>query len=186
MQIRNVKFYKNIDWETYINMPGKSFSWLKNEGAGIGESEGIRIGKLVHTYLLKPTEYNYEQADIVIPIARVLVEHYNTIIKWAECETGATADFIVDGLLMPYRGMADMNIFKHLVVDFKVLGNDLKYAMERFMYKDQIRGYMLPFEAPLGLIIAYNKKTKKVQTESVGQDIRWWTYKVKQYGNICN
>lgn len=182
MQVLDVRYYKDIPWEDYLALPGKSFSGIKNEGVDIGYSTGIKIGKLVHTYLLKPKEYNYEESDIVIPIARALVSVYNSIIKHAEVEIAATSKFVLEGLMMPHKGLADMAIRRHLVLDFKILAGDLKPYLERFKYPDQVRGYMLPFEAPLGLIVAFNKKTKQVQMEPVGQNITWWAHQIKKYG----
>lgn len=182
MQINNVQYHPDIPWEDYLKLPGYSFSGLKNQGVDILPSEGIAIGKLVHTYLLKPKEYNYERHEIVIPIARELVKYYNSIIRFAEVEVGVTSNFCVDGLCMPHKGLADMAIRKHLIVDYKILAGDLQYYLKTFLYAEQLRGYMLPFEAPIGLIIAYNKRTKKVQREVIGQDPRWWIYKIKQYG----
>lgn len=179
MQVLNVKFHEDIAWDDYKVMPGKSFSWLKSEGEPIPESPGMHIGKLVHTYLLKPKEYNFEEADIVIPIARELIKLNLPAMK---LEVGVTATFLVEGLKMEWRGMPDAHLFKHVVVDYKVLAGDLDAYNKRFMYPEQLRGYMLPVEAPIGIIIAWNKKTKKVQTHTIGQDVRWWSYKVKQYG----
>lgn len=177
--VKNVKYHPNIEWEDYLNLPGYSFSYLKNDGAAINVGDGIRIGKAVHTYLLKPKEYNWEHADIVIPIARRLKDFY---IPGMEVECGITAEFHYDGLFMPYRGMPDEHMKKRLVIDYKIINGDLGGYVKNFKYDEQLRGYMMPPECPLALIIAYNKKTKAVQTEIIKPDPRWWIYKIKQYG----
>lgn len=182
MQVLNVKFHE-VDWDHYCTLPGKSFSWLKNEGTVIPESEGIRIGKLTHTYVLKPKEYNYEQADIVIPIARELVRFFPPLLlNRMTSEMGVTAIFETEGLAMDWRGMIDLHLYGQLVVDFKIIAGDLKHYIETFKYDHQIIGYGLPVRAPYRLIIAFNKKTKRIQTHQVQLDLRWWQYKVKQYG----
>lgn len=185
MKVTNVNYYPNIPWEDYCKLPGKSFSWLKNEGKEIANTEGIHIGKLVHTYLLKPNEYNYEMPDVVIPIARELIKFYKEIVYVSQVEIGMTANFIYEGLIMPYKGMADMLIKKYIVVDFKVLAGDLDWYIKNYHYEEQLRGYMLPGQAPIGMIIAFNKKTKQPQLRVVDQNIGWWVYKIKQYGTVC-
>lgn len=182
MLVSNVKFHEGINWDQYKVLPGISFSWLKTEGQPIPESEGMHIGKLVHTYLLKPKEYNFEHAEIVIPIASKLISFGGESFRLMKPELGITATFCVEGLYFNWRGMPDNHIFRQIVVDYKIIAGDLKGYVDKFKYDEQLRGYMLPVEAPIGLIIAYNKKTKNIQTHSIGQDVRWWSYKVKQYG----
>lgn len=186
MQVSNVKYYPNYNWDDYTKLPGLSFSFLKNDGASIEETPGMRLGKLVHTYLLKPKEYNWENAEMVIPIAKVLMRYNLTTAMVPEC--GITADFEHEGLIMHWRGMPDLHRVGALVSDFKILAGDLSGYLKRLLYEEQLRGYGLPIRAPLGLIIGFNKKSQRVQTHVVKPDPRWWIYKIKQYGKpqpIC-
>lgn len=181
--VQNVKLHPNILWEDYLKLPGKSFSGLKNAGAEIPESEGIRIGRLVHSYLLKPKEYTWEMADVVVPIARELMSFIKPeLMLMMRMECGVTCNFVHEGLSMLYKGLLDAHIPKVLLVDFKVLGSDLDNAIKFFRYDEQVRGYALPIEVDTRMIISFNKKTRMVQSKCITYDPRWWCYQVKRWG----
>ena len=70
MQILNTQYYHNLDFEDYLKMPGTSYSSIKGfEGE---PTEGMKLGSRVHAYLNEPKEYDWQQVDIVIPIATAL------------------------------------------------------------------------------------------------------------------
>lgn len=181
LQVSNIQFHPEIDWPDYCKLPGKSFSWLKSEGVDIPDSEGIRLGKSVHTYLLKPKEFNwdYENAGIVREIAGKLKDYY---IPGGVVECGITARFEYEGLYMDWRGMPDWHLKNILTIDYKVIAGDLDRYVERFLYDHQLSGYMLPTKCPDGMIVAWNKVAKKVQTKLIKPDPRWWIYQVKKHG----
>ncbi len=185
MNVSQVKFYPELPWDDYLKTPGWSFSGIKNDGRvePMLESEGMRIGKLVHTYLLKPELYDYNDAGIVVPIARELNRKCGYgLIRNLEKECAVTARFEFEGLYMDYKGLIDTHLKKIIVIDFKVLAGDLDGYIARFHYDHQLIGYGAPVEAKQRLIIAFNKKTKLVQTKFISYDPRWWQYQIKKYG----
>lgn len=166
-------------------MPGKSFSGLKSNGVPIPESEGMRLGKLVHTYLLKPKEYTWEQPEVVVPIARKMVSVIGTaLIPVLEAECAITAKFVHEDITLDWKGMPDLHLKKVIVIDFKVIAGDLKSYIKTFGYDNQLIGYGAPIEAANRLIVAFNKKTQAVQTEFISYDPRWWQYQIKKYGYV--
>lgn len=174
MEVTNVIFYDEMPWESYIALPGLSFSGLKDFKAD-PNSTGIRIGSLVHKYTLKPKEYNYEHADVVIPISRELIKFITpALLQRAKCECPITADLIFNGFILKWRGMPDMFLINSLVIDLKVIEGDLEAYCAYFNYPNQLRGYMKPVGASMGLIIAWSKKKKKVQTKIILPDDSWW------------
>lgn len=183
LTIQNVKLYPEIEWDNYCSLKGKSFSGIKHSGVDIPETMGIKIGKLVHSYLLKPKEYTWEMSEVVVPIARTLMSFVKPeLMLMMKMECGVTADFIHEGMTMPYKGLLDAHIAKLLLIDFKVLSGDLDNAVKFFRYDEQTRGYALPIETDTIMIISYNKKTKQVQHKFISYDPRWWCYQVKRYG----
>lgn len=181
MTASNIKFFPDLNWDSYCKTEGYSFSWLKNEGAPLEVTNGIKIGKLIHTYLLKPAEYDWSEPEIIMPIAKKLID-FKIQVNNSLTECAMTCDLEHEGLTMKWKGMADDLIKKLLVIDYKVIAGDLDRYIKMFFYDHQIRGYMFPPECPDGLIIAFNKKIGKVQTAWVKPDPRWWIYKIKQYG----
>jgi hypothetical protein len=164
-----------------VATPGKSFSGIK--GNVIEETEGMRIGKHVHTYLLKPSEYNWEMADVVVPIAKRFVEFLGVhVIRMLDVECAVTADMTWEGLTMKYKGLMDMHLKDVIIIDFKILAGDLNAAIKHFLYDQQLIGYGAPINAKKRLIISYNKKTKLIQTAFIEYDPRWWQYQIKRYG----
>jgi hypothetical protein len=185
IDIRNVQHHPTVSWEQYLQMPGISFSGLK---PFVGkETYGMRIGKLVHTYILKPKEYNYEEYDIVRPIASKLIDYVGfDILKHSIAEQPMTADFECDGFRFKWKGIPDMRIPKILIADFKVWKGDPSYFIQRFNTPEQLRGYMMPDEIDLGLIIPINPITRKVQVIPVTQDTRFWENTILTRGEIIN
>lgn len=173
IEVKNVKHYPNADWEEYLKLDGTSFSGLKNFSGEI--SYGMKIGKLVHTYLLKPKEYNYEEYKIVRPLASKLIDYVGMdILKECLVEQPITADLEADGFRFKWKGVPDLRMPKIVAIDFKVLGFDLEAAAQRFNYPEQLRGYMMPEETELGLIISVNRNTLKPQALPVIQNTDWW------------
>jgi hypothetical protein len=184
MIIENVIVHHGISFEDYLQIPRISFSSLKD--APVNESVGMRIGSLVHRYLLKPKSYRYEEADIVIPISQALVSFVGReLIQFMIAEVPVTADFIWEGFRLRWKGVPDLRYAQVVVVDFKVIKEGtLKGYCDRFGYREQIRGYMMPFGVDLGLIIAYNRKTKKVEIEAVDKSSLWWQAVTMSHGEV--
>lgn len=183
IQVEDRKLHNLLSREEYLKLPGLSFSMLKDQV--IPETPGIRIGTLVHKYILKPKEYNYEEYDIVEPIARELIKYVGlNILINALCEVGVTATFILDGFTFLWKGIPDIGILNEIVIDFKIINGSLESYIKTFNYKNQLRGYMHGFGARVGIIIAWNKVKKIVEVAYVDRDDRWWGEIIRTRGSI--
>lgn len=183
MTVANTQYYPGIDFDTYLKMPGISFSGLKGE---IPVSSGMRLGSLVHTYLNEPAKYQFEQADIVIPIATALRARLGSAFKYLQKEVAFISEFTHNDLKLLYKGRADCLSIGKIVVDFKILAGALDPAIERFGYRDQISGYCLATGCKVGLIIAYNKAQKKVEVKSIKPCETFWGYTTARMGEpVC-
>lgn len=175
LQVTDRKFHNCESREDYLKLPGISFSQLKNKT--FVETEGMKIGTLVHKYLLKPKEYNYEQHEIVIPVANALINKIGwTILNNALCEVPVTAKFTFQGKVFEWKGIPDIPILDTIVIDIKVIKGKLHNYLKLFNYPNQLRGYMKGFNAPIGLIVSGNrtKKPVEVETHIVHPDDAWW------------
>lgn len=180
MTITNTEYHRDLSFEDYLNLPGTSFSGIKGfEG---DPTPGMRLGTRVHAYLNEPKKYDWQQAALVTPIAKELRAYLGESFKYLEKEIAFTADFMHNGMLLKYKGRADMLKIGRLVVDIKVLSGSLTAAIERFGYARQVSGYCLATGAVLGLIVAYNKQKQKVEVKSIKPSADWWEYQCVRLG----
>lgn len=185
MQIENRHLHHCIEREDYLKLPGTSFSMLKGEK--IQETPGMRIGTLVHRYILKPELYNYEEYDIVRPAASKLIEIVgHSILNNAVTEVPITAILKHEGFSFDWKGIPDIFIINNLVVDFKIINGNLTNYIKAFNYKNQLRGYGNGANSQLMLILAYNKKSCKVEHYFVDVNNSWWENIVVTMGKVIN
>lgn len=180
MQVRNVKYYRGQDFAAYLAMPGVSYSGLKD--IPVPQSAGVSIGTRVHNYILEPEKFDWTDAGIVRKIASALREYMGPAADFLESEVAFTADFSHNGMVLQYKGRADKLKIGRLVVDFKILAGSLPGAIDRFGYDKQLSGYCLATGSPLGLIIAYNKSRKQVETHLLGPSAEFWEYTTVRMG----
>ena len=180
MIVKNVEYFRGQPVSDYLAMPGTSFSSMKGE---ITPSAGMMLGTRVHNYINEPEKYDWEQVDEVRKISAHLRKYLGDAIKYLESEIAVTADFIHNGLVMKYKGRIDRLKIGRLVIDFKILSGPLEGACKQFGYPDQISGYCIPTECPRGLILAYNKRTKKIETKIINPNVAFWEYQVLRWGN---
>lgn len=183
IKITNTQLHPDISWDDYLKLDGTSFSGMKGFAGKI--TYGMRIGSLVHTYLLKPKEYNYEEYDIVRPLASKLVDYVGMdIIKAAIAEVPMTSNFELEDFRFKWKGIPDLKMPGVVTIDFKIIKGDLEYLCNRFNYPEQIRGYMLPDNTDLGLIIAIDRDSKRVTVKPINKDQRWWQNTILSRGEV--
>jgi hypothetical protein len=180
MQIINTKYYLDLPFEDYLQMPGTSYSSIKGfEGE---PTEGMKLGTRVHAYLNEPKEYDWQQAEIVIPIATALRAYLGDAFHFLDKEVAFTSTFIHNGMKLAYKGRADMMKIGRIIVDLKILSGSLQQAIERFGYERQISGYCLATGSKLGLIIAWNKLQKKVEVKAIKPNPAFWEFQCVRMG----
>jgi len=180
MIVSNVQYYRDQDFDAYAQMPGISFSGLKE--IPVPQSAGVSLGTRVHSYILEPKKFDWSDAGVVRKIAEALRKYMGSAMDVLESEVAFTADFCHNGLVMPYRGRADKLKAGVIVCDFKILSGGLAVACERFGYDDQLSGYCLATNSPFGLIVAYNKSRQQVETKIIQPETSFWEYQVARLG----
>jgi hypothetical protein len=180
MQVLNTQYYHNLPFEDYLKMKGTSYSSIKGfEGE---PTEGMKLGTRVHAYLNEPDKYDWQQADIVVPVATQLRAYLGDSFHYLEKEVAFTSNFIHNGMKLAYKGRADMMKAGRIIVDLKVLAGPLPAAIIRFGYERQISGYCLATSAKMGLIVAWNKLQKKVEVRAIKPDAAFWEYQTVRMG----
>ena len=179
MQVTNTIYYSDQDFADYLKLPGTSFSSLKGE---IPVSAGMALGSRIHAYLNEPGKYDWRDAEMVLPIAKVLRSHVGDAFQYLQKEVAFTSIFEHNGMELKYKGRADLLKAGRIVIDFKILAGSLGAAIERFGYDKQLSGYCLGTGSPLGLIIAYNKSSRKVEVKTVKPSCDFWEYQTVRLG----
>jgi hypothetical protein len=180
VQITQTKYYHNLPFEEYLQMPGTSYSSIKGFEGEL--TEGMKLGTRVHNYLNEPETYDWQQADMVIPIATQLRAYLGDAFKYLDKEVAFHATFLHNGMKLLYKGRADMMKARRIIVDLKVLSGPLPSAVSRFGYDRQISGYCLATGCNMGLILAWNKLQKKVETKVIRPSADFWEYQVVRMG----
>lgn len=180
MQVANRRIYTDLEWAAYVALPGYSFSYLRNPD-GVPPTPKMRFGKLVDRYLFTPEKYNGEQRELVVPVAKVLRDALGPALTHGQRQLMMTADFIHEGLTMPYRGATDLKIGK-LIVDVKVSELPLVKAIQYFRYDWQVTGYAAGTGSTDAMIISIHPRTHKVSKLMVPLVYDWWEHKIKEYG----
>lgn len=187
MEVKNLRIHQNMPFEDYLNLEGTSYSTIRGAGVGIiSVTKKMELGKQVHAYLLTPKEYNYENHDLVFPIASALQKQLGSLVKYMQPELSFQADFCSNGFVMPYKGRADIPILfagkYKIVIDIKVSEMPLKKAIEYFRYDYQVSGYCIGLNAEAGMIISIHPKTKLITMANIPIDDQFWDYNVRQKG----
>ncbi len=179
MKITNVQYYHGLNFEEYLRLPGTSFSSLKDS---IPATTGMQLGSRVHQYVNEPKEYDWENVNEVKAIATALRAYIGEAFQYLQKEVAFTAEFHHNGMMLIYKGRADMLFVNKIVIDLKVLAGSLPQYIKMFGYDRQISGYCLPPNCPIGLIVAYNKQLKKVETQRIVPDAKYWEFITVQKG----
>jgi hypothetical protein len=192
MKIYNTQYYRDVDFDDYRRMPGISYSSLRDFN---GEpTPAMSLGTKVHQFLLEPHMYKYDDIAVVKPIAVEIRNYLGEAFSVFEKELSFTATFTHNGMMMPYKGRADLIKVGKLLVDIKVSNMYLHKGVAHFGYEKQLAGYCLATgtvgEIPNGLaaiIVSYNKVTRRVERhlikrEDIVKQVPFWEYQVARNG----
>lgn len=181
MIISDLKYYHNLDFDQYIALPGFSFSGFKGD---VPDSPGLRLGHMVHTYLLEPTrfDWNHSHMNEVKRIAAAIRGKLGVLLPTMQKELSITANFHHNGLTLPYKGRIDLGVPGSLIIDLKILSGSLHSAIERFGYDHQLSGYCVATSTPIAMIVSFNKKIKDVESAIITPSKDWWQYRVLTHG----
>jgi hypothetical protein len=178
MKVTNRKIL-TLDWEDYLRYEAYSFSRLRNpDGREIIETPKMRLGTLVHNYLLEPAKYNGENYKVVKPTA-IAVKSILGNLKF-KSEVAISADFEEEGLVMPYKGRLDIDA--GIVIDLKVSQDAPAKSIAHWRYDWQVSGYAFGRGYDRAILISVNP----IKLEAIPVEIKivddWWRHQVKTYG----
>lgn len=172
-------------FDEYLELPGWSHSKIRNDGKPFKPpTRKMEIGTKVHNYLLEPHLYNHDDEEIVKPIAAKIRQTIGALWKYLQPELAVCAEFVYNGFILQYHGRGDLVIPKRLVIDIKITEQPISKGIQHFGYDNAISGYCAGFEAPVGLIVQGNPKTKEVFIYNVPLTFDWWEEQIITKGEI--
>lgn len=183
IQVQNLKLLPNIPFEEYLALPGHSHSSIRSNGKEIKPATPkMLLGKDVDAYLTDPLSYEYDNVEIVRPIANEVIKVLGKARQYLKPQLAFTCDFVFSGFRLPYKGRADLAIIRHIVIDVKVSEMPLKRFIEYFRADNQVSGYALAIGAKAALIIQAHPKTYATSVYNVPIVLDWWEQQIIQKG----
>jgi len=184
MQVENLRIHPETPFDHYQQLPGWSYSAIKqyDKGEPFVTTSKMRLGTLVHQYLLEPSQYTHEHRRIVTRAARVVKETVGDLLPMLQAEVSVTADFLHEGFIMGYRGRPDMLRAGRVVLDLKVSEVPLTRTIPFFGYDRAVSGYCLSTGSRLGIIIRVCPRTFKTETKLINPSSEWWEKQVLRFG----
>ena len=185
IQVLNRQILHNVPFEVYQTLGGLSHSDIKNAGKPFtAPTQKMLLGTAVHNYLLEPEKYNHENIDVVKPAAIAIKKKIGPLWQYLRPEVCVTCTMVTNGMMIRYRGRADLNIPEQLIIDIKVSEVPLFVSVKRFGYDEQGTGYCLGFGARVGMIIRVNPKRPDDEPEIyiVKQNPAWWENQILSKG----
>lgn len=169
-------------FDEYLKMPGWSHSGLKNEGISFESTPAMQLGTHVHEYLLSPDEYRFNDISIIRPLAIEVKKKLGPLWEFLVPEQAVAADFIHEGLVMPYKGRIDLSIYGKLVLDLKVSTQSFESSMNYFRYDRPISGYCGAIDCDRGMMIKIHPKTKETKLYNIDLSFDWWEHQIIRKG----
>lgn len=201
----NIKVYKDVPFDDYLKIEGKSHSSLKSlDQYGLSkifvETDKVRIGKLVDAILTDPA--SVDMRSPLYATAKVIAAHirnvFGSMIDHFQMQLSYTADLEHNGLVMPAKFRLDWLLPGHAVIDLKVTQErDVSALIEYMGYKNQLWGYARVAEVPERYILA--QRTKKIsetkvipvgepqliKLEPLSQHNDFWASKIEDFGRVA-
>ena len=181
MTISNRHQHKDISFDEYLNLPGLSYSSIRNEGVQREVTTKMGFGTDVHNYLLTPKEFRGD-LNQVRPVAKKLLEVLGDLITLAVPELAVTCDMEHEGLVMKHKGRIDLYVPGIAVIDIKISGQDVKKSIEFFGYDKQLTGYCLSVGVKKAIIISCHPVKHTIQLEQIKLREDWWENQVLKRG----
>lgn len=180
MRITNVKVIDNLPPAEYFAMPGISYSYIRNGGVPIKQTDKILLGSAVDAFLFEPKTYDGFMFPEVSRLASRVKSFLGPSYKFARRQLSVTCIMEHNGYWMNYKGRIDL--YPNFVLDLKVSRMNLLAAIKHFGYDRQLSGYAMPMKCEKSVILAINPDTYLIHTMPIPTRPDWWREQVVKYG----
>lgn len=189
----NIVRYDNLPFDSYLALPGYSFSFLKRERSGFAEdvtpTDKIEVGKLVDAILCEPdaARMNHPLYPASKAIAFALQQQFGGLLPAFKKQVSYTGLFTANGWSCPIRGRLDFLLERKAVIDLKVTSEKrILPLIDHMQYWDQQFGYALLAGVPKRYIMIYSRPNKEaillpkpMPSPPINE---WWAEKIERFG----
>lgn len=193
----SVQRIMNLDFSSYLLLPGASHSFLKNEKHGFNQYKSttlkMELGSLVDALL---TSGPVDMLHKLYPVARLIAAQLKAELGWAigklDKQVSYTGIMRYDAgkaiFELPVKGRPDFELPGELIVDLKVT-NEAKEKVDAtikyFGYPNQQFGYGKLSGIKTSFLLIYTTKTNEVlpmRRIPIGDTSRWWEERIIKFG----
>ena len=190
----NIRKYVGLPFDVYLQLPGMSHSWLKNERNGVSErvfeTENMTLGKLVDGILTEPATVDIKSH--LYPAAKAIAakirEKYGHMLPRFEAQVCFTATIHYKGFSLDVKGRLDYLFGRWAVIDLKVTqSKDMVGVIKHMGYENQLWHYSKMAEVPVSYLMSHSVPLKdtKIFTMPVPEYNHFWAEAVLNHGKIA-
>lgn len=194
---KNVEVLTDLPFSQYLNEPGYSHSFLKNQKSGVSpyfeSTKKMQLGSLVDSVLTQPEQFDYshEKAQAALNIASEIKSFFGPAIKQLKCQLSFRATLTDGRFSMNVKGRPDWVLPGIAPLDLKVTyAPDHKSFMNvvrHFGYNNAMFNYCGMTGTKYGYLIPYSVTAKKV-LPFVRYDYKpeneFWHEKLMMFGEV--
>ncbi len=194
----NIQQHNNEDFGAYLQRPGFSHSFLKQQKNGtlptFNVTDNVTIGKIVDTILTGEVTdeiYKHDQYKYCLAIAYFIRNsQFAPLLAASKKQVAYTAEMEYNGFKMPTKGILDLLIPNFAVIDLKVTKQPLKTITNliKFMgYENQVWHYSKLCNVKNGYLLFYSradKECKLIEVCCTTDYNEFWGEACLQFGRV--
>lgn len=188
----NIRRYDGLDFETYRQLPGASFSYLKREHGGIAAPIAVTtkmsLGTMVDALLTDGiVDISSPQYPAAKEIAHSLRLNFGGVLPHLAKQVSYTAIFEHKGFQLAVKGRPDFLMQRMFIIDLKIChAKNINGTIEFMRYEDQLFGYGTMAQVKDAYLLMYCKPTKMphVIHIPVTDGNLFWENKILEHGSL--
>lgn len=191
----NIQQHSPDNFGAYLKMNGYSHSFLKQHKGGetphFEITDNVTIGKIVDVIItgeVTPEIYSHKMFPYCQNLANEIKSKFGPILKAAKYQVAYTADMTFGGFTMPTKGILDILIPGHCVIDLKITkSKDIRTLIKFMGYENQVWHYSKLAQVKNAYLMVYsipNKRCDLIQVD-VSSDINeFWFNAIADFGKV--
>jgi len=191
----NIQQHNNEDFGAYLQRPGFSHSYLKQQKGGetphFEVTDNVTIGKIVDVILtgnVTPEIYSHKMFEYCQQIANAIKLTFGPVLDASLKQVAFTADMQFGDFVMPSKGILDLLIPKHCVIDLKVTkSKDIRTLIKYMGYENQVWHYSRLAGVQKAYLMVYsipNKKCELIEVDVTAPINNFWCEAILNFGRV--
>lgn len=191
----NIQQHNGEDFGAYLLRPGYSHSFLKQQKGGetpyFNVTDNVTIGKIVDVILtgnVTSEIYEHRMYGYCQQIASAIKSTFGTVLDASLKQAAFTADMNFGEFTMPSKGILDLLIPNHCVIDLKVTKSKDIRALIKFMgYENQVWHYSRLCNVKKAYLMIYSiplKKCELIEVDVSEPVNNFWGEAILNFGRV--